>query len=265
MPITASDVRQLRDGYRGARAEILKLPGLEQEIGLAALRLQATHTYKELATTAQGLEDEDLAPLGSFVRELVGGEGVEKGIAWLDSEAQKMAKAVLTSISSSLVGGVAVGVGATVAGTVATIAGAAEEVGASLTTAVLGGGSAAVFVVRGVYYSGRAGHDATLKSLSWAQSVGTAAEHVLSKVSPLERSLWSAATGGAPGVFRPFTEKARLRAQLLVGAAVVLVGLGLILVAVGAVEAFSNWSSTPAIPESSKSTYGITIPGSTEP
>src|SRR3970282_2281084 len=110
MAAVQPSISELCDAYKEARGAILQdAPGLEQEIGKAALRVEATHTYRELTTTARSLSEHDLAPLREYVENLTGGERIEPSVAWLDAQAEEGAKKVLGSITSSLVGGVAVG------------------------------------------------------------------------------------------------------------------------------------------------------------
>jgi hypothetical protein len=71
-------ISELCEAYKEARGAILRdSSGLEQEIGKAALRVEATHTYRELTTTARSLTGRDLAPLREYVENLTGGERIE--------------------------------------------------------------------------------------------------------------------------------------------------------------------------------------------
>ncbi len=74
MSVTAPEISELREAYREARANILQIPNeLERDVGLAALRLEALHAYRELATTATGLTDATLAPLKPESTDRIGG------------------------------------------------------------------------------------------------------------------------------------------------------------------------------------------------
>lgn len=52
MSASANEILKLRDAYREARTQIVaNSDPIEREVGLAALRLEATHTYREAMTS----------------------------------------------------------------------------------------------------------------------------------------------------------------------------------------------------------------------
>jgi hypothetical protein len=243
-------ISELCDAYKEARGAILQdTSELEQEIGKAALRVEATHTYRELTTTARSLSKDDLAPLREYVENLTGGERIEASVAWLDAQAEKGAKKVLSSITSSLLGGVAVGALTTILGLFTAFSGAAtdagEAIGASIIPLLLAGGSVGYLVVRTLYYAGQAGGQATseawIKSWGWADALGRRSDAAIGRARELQAAIWRSAVG-APWTFTPFTNKARLRAQLLVGAAWALIGLGALFVALGVYQALDAYA-----------------------
>jgi hypothetical protein len=179
MPVGKSELLDLRESYRAARTAIEKLSGLERDVGLASLRLEAVATYGHLLTTAQGLRDEDAAVLKEYVVNLVGGEDIEASVAWLDSQAKTLAKSALSTITSVLGGGVLAGGVATIAGVIVLIASAAVDAGAGLVTAFLGGGSVAYAIIRTIGAAAQGGQEAWIKSWSWASSVGVASDAAL--------------------------------------------------------------------------------------
>lgn len=239
---TASDIAGLREALREARATISALPeGLEREVGLAALRLEATHFYKELVTTAPGLRDEDVAPLRHYVESLAGGEGVERGLATLDAQASKAAQTVLSDLYATLAGGALAGVFAAAVGVLSQLVLTAEQLGAWLLSTALVGGSVTYLFVRAGHLAGLAAQSIWIKSWSWASSLGSAGDRVLAHPRDLQAALWRAATGGT-WVVEPFTAKARGRAKFVVGASWVLVACGAALVAWGVYEAADEWA-----------------------
>lgn len=258
-------IRQLTDAYREARAAILQTPEPEQSIGLASLRIEAAHTYRELSTTARDLQESDLAPLKEYAANLRGGERIEQFVGFLDAKAEEAAKAALSSLNSYLATGVLTGAGATVLGIFAAFSGAAvtagEAVGAGGIALLLTGGGATVLIFRAVSAAVQAGSeaasDAWLKTWGWAESLGRKSDQALSRARDLQASIWHTSTG-APWSFKPFTDRARARAQLLVGAAWALLSLGAVLVAFGIYQ-----GGAAALKE--KSQPQIEIPGITPP
>jgi hypothetical protein len=260
-----SSIAELTDAYKDARAAILQTPEPEQSIGLASLRIEAEHTYRELSTTARSLQKQDLAPLEEYVANLTGGERAEQVVAFLDAKAEEAAKSVLSSLNSYLATGVLAGAGATALGIVAAFTGAAvsagEAAGAAGVGVLLAGGGAAWIIVRGVAAALKAGSeaasDAWLKTWAWAQSLGKRSDEAMSRARLLQASIWGTSTG-APWRFKPLTDRARTRAQLLVGLTWALLALGGLLVAYGVIN-----GAAAALQE--KSQPQIEIPGITPP
>lgn len=243
MSVERSELLELRESYRGARTAIEKLDGLERDVGLASLRLEAVATYGHLVTTAQGLRDEDAAVLKEYVVNLVGGEDIEASVAWLDSQAKKLANSAISTITTVLSGGVLAGGAAAVAGVVVLIVSAGVDAGAGLATALLGGGSVAYFIVRTIGAAAEGGQQAWVKSWGWASSIGVASDAALADARQRSREIWATAIG-APWRGKLFTAAARQRAQVLVGAAWTLVAIGVLLIGIGALEAISALNDT---------------------
>lgn len=138
-------------------------------------------------------------------------------------------------------------------GALAVLSGAATEageaIGASIIALLLTGGSATYLVVRSLAYAGQAGGQATsdawIKSWSWAAALGTTSDTAMRRARELQAAIWRANVG-APWVYTTFTSKARTRAQLLVGAAWLLLGLGALFVGIGIYQAFEAYSQQTA-------------------
>lgn len=239
MPKATSDFVQLREAYREARSQIDGLDGMERDLGLAALRLEATHTYKQLATTAPGMRDEDLAVLKDYVDNLLGGEVSERVVASFDAQAERGAKALLSSLYASLAGTALVGVLATAAGVFTTAVLTAEQLGAALVTAAVGGGAVLYGMIRAAIEGGKATEEAWIKSWGWASALGMRSDQAMGNARALQAKIAQAATGRAWSP-HPFTEKARTRAQFVVGVAWVLVALGVALLGWGVVRAIDE-------------------------
>lgn len=145
MAATGAEISQLRELYRQARTDIAQLSDpFERDVGLAALRLEATHAYRELQSTAVGMDDASIAPLKDYVLSLTGGDNVEALVQSLDREAQGFAKKVLQNLWVLLTTGVLVGVLGVVTNIVLAGALAAESFGAALFGAIFAGGTATV-------------------------------------------------------------------------------------------------------------------------
>ena len=259
MATEGADVRELRDAYGDARAEIEKFDGTEREIGLATLRLEATHTYKQLATTGSVFTDDDLAPLEKYVQNLIGGEGAERAMVWLEARAQSMAKQVFTSILSSIATGAVTGTVLLGFGVIATVSASAHKLGVSIGSVIAASGTALYFFSRTVYQGGEVGHDAASKGWAWASTLGSESDRALAKARSLEVTLWRA-VGASPWQYSPFTNKVRLRAQIVVAGVGALVVAGLMLVAASIVIAVSH-PHTQTIPRPTGYPY-VSVPGS---
>lgn len=243
-----ASISDLVVAYRDARAKILQIQNeKDREVGLAALRLEATHLYKELVTTGR-LPITDLAPLEEYVANLSGGEIPERVVAILDAQAKARAKQVLDSVVASAAAGTAKGALALILGIVAAVAGAAVETGeavvAALIPLILGGGSVAYFIFRVGYVASQSASAATAAAWDgtwgWADTLGNAADTAMAEARQLQASIWSAATGAA-WTYRPFTQKARTWARVLVGAGWALVIVGAALLVYGGFQAVDAW------------------------
>jgi hypothetical protein len=242
MPMDTADITGLRESYRAARTSLERITEEnEREIGLVALRLEATALYRGLVTTAQGFADGDAAILKEYVGNLVGGEGAQQTVEWLDAQAKSLAKKTLSSLMNMLSTGVAVGFLATVFGVVAAVAGTLEAAGAALTGVLIGGGSLGFVLFRGIYFASQGGSRAWVQSWSWAESLGKEADAALAAARSQQERVWRAATA-APWRVESFTAKARSRAQLCVGIAWLLIAAAVVLVLIGAGGALSALS-----------------------
>ena len=249
MPATATDIDTLREAYREARSSITQLPDeFEREVGLAALRLEATKSYRELVTTAPGLTDEAVAPLREYVTNLSGGETLVGAVDALDREAESFAKNVLRDLSTLLATSQTVGVVATVVNVVMAIALAAESAGVFIFSLVIAGGSALIFVLRAGAMATQAMQRAWSRGWSWAASLGKAADGSLEHARQVQRDvLQRAGVGGVPAP--SFTTKVRGRAQAILAFVWLAVGLAVILVGIGFYQAANAWwANSPSNP-----------------
>lgn len=241
MSVTAPEISELREAYREARANILQIPNeLERDVGLAALRLEALHAYRELATTATGLTDATLAPLKEYASNLKGGERIESSVDALDNQVQSYASKVLKDLWAVLTTGTAVGILAVIADIVLLAAIAAESFGAFLFGAVIAGGSALIFVLRSADVASRALTQAWEASWGWASSLGVPADAALSEARRLQREMLQRVAGGGLELQR-FTDRVRTRAQIVMGVAWSAVGIAVVLVVIGFAQAAMDW------------------------
>jgi hypothetical protein len=200
--------------------------------------------FRQLVTTAPGLDASDLAPLREYVEALGDGDELSPRLVnFIDAQAEKRARQVLSSLTQSLTAGVFVGILATVAGIFSAFVLSAQNAGAALFTAFVGGGAVAVTILRGVYYASRAGGASWVQSWSWAGSLGQRSDWQLARSRTLQAEL-ARATSGHAWPIPAFTARARTRAQLLVGLMWALIGLGAVLVAIGFIGAFDNWGQS---------------------
>jgi hypothetical protein len=252
MDATAVDIKALCEAYRRARAKILSMPeGFERNVGLAALRLEAFHGYQELVSTGVGLSQRKVAPLKEYVTQVKGGEGVESSIDAMDRQVQGFVKTVLRDLWSLLTTGVFAGTLAVIGDVVLVVAIAGEMVGAWLFGMLIAGGGAAYYLLRGGAMAGQGMSLAWKTTWEWASSVGTAADNALAEPRALQAQILQRAAAGGLAMTR-FTDRVRMRAQLVMGFAWAAVGIALILMAVGFYEAATDWwASNPANPTSS--------------
>lgn len=242
MAASADEVEALVKEYKSARAEIDRFGGSEREVGLAALRLEVTSTYRQVATTG-ATPDTVLGPLRDFASNLVGGESAERAVAYFDEKATAAAASILSSITSSLVGGVLAGSAATVVAVAALVAGFFDQLGQAAFATLIAGGSAAFALIRGTYVSGQAAGSAADQGWAWASSLGTRSDKALRTARQHRQTVWGGA-GGGMNIGQPFTAIARDRAMLMVGAAIVLGVVAVVLVGMGVLNGYEAWSDT---------------------
>jgi hypothetical protein len=247
---TSAEIASLLDSYREARAAILALPDrVEREIGLATHRLEFRAFERTLSTSAVGVDEAARRALKEYAAELEGGEAAETAIDWLDGGARK----VLKDLTASLVGGVGVGVFVFAAGLAAVAFDAAEATGELVVQGVvvlLGLPALGWFMIhlgRALAATASGAEAAMIASFGWAGQLGRAADAAMSTPRTKQAAVWHAATGQFGYHGRPFTEKARHRAELLVWAAWLLVAAGLCLIAYETYEAFARRTS-PQLP-----------------
>jgi len=240
MAVTASDVLELREAFRGARAQIdQSVDPIERDVGLASLRLEATETYKRVMSTGAGVTDDAIAPLKDYVASLSGGETAERAVALFDREAKQAISKASHAVNAALIGTSLSGGVALVIGVVAQVVMTAQTVGAALFLLVIGGGSggyAAVRLIAGVGGGVQSGMD---RGWEWADNLGKWSDNVLASARELEAKVWRA-TGATSGV--PFfTTRVRRRAQIIafLSSAAVAIGIGLIVI--GFVRAGAGW------------------------
>jgi hypothetical protein len=244
VPVRRADAERLCRAYRVARGRILAIADpVERELGLASLRLRATHFFREAATTAVNFEPNAWAPLKEHVEQLAGGEGAEWSVAKLDEAAVAAANAVLAGLLAGLTGG-AMGAGLAAAlalGLVIVDFGswvAAHGIQLLLAThAPLG--LIAVWAGRGIIVL-------TENFRGPRVSLGYASDAATADAAALEGELWQRATGLGWHP-RPFTAKARTRAEALVWLTYVLLGLAALLFVIGFVGGIEAAARPPSL------------------
>jgi hypothetical protein len=246
---TATDIDQLREAYRTAGSQISAFSDpLERDIGLAALRLEAVGSYRQLVTTAPGLSDTALAPLKEYVANLTGGESTEAGVEAFDRAAKSASRTALSSLWSVLAGVGLTGAAAVVVGVVTSIALAAENGGAFIFALVIGGGGGAIAVYRGTLGASAAAQSSWVKTWSWADGLGRPADHALGQARQVQTEVLRKAGAGALPMTH-FTSQVRTRAEVVVVLAWVAVAAAVILVIIGFFHALDNWwASNPSNP-----------------
>jgi hypothetical protein len=236
---SASDFLRLRDAYRLAKTTIEGFDGLERDVGLASLRLEAVEAYKQFHSTGAGLRDADTAILKNYVDSLLGGEGVETSVAWLEARVKQLSTAAFSAILGYLLTGVVAAIVLAVAGVVFNLL-AAVLSGIQAAVALILSSSAAMHVVyRLLQPMSSGGQKLWIEGWGWASSLGKRSDAALAEPRRLGLEMWTAMTG-TPWQPKPFTTAARGNAQGIVGFtwAVLLVGAGV--VAVGALRVFGN-------------------------
>ncbi len=255
--MTVRDLQQLRELYRDARGKIIKFSDdFERDIGLAALRLEATHTYRELQTTSVGMTDQTIAPLKDYVPSLTGGKNVEALVENLDREAQNFAKKVLRTLWALLNTGIWVGGFGVIASVVLGVALSAEKFGATLFGTLIAGGAAAAMVIRGGYTGATAGQHVWESTWGWASGLGRSADAALVDARREQKDLVRRAAGGGLPI-QSFTDKVRVRAQLVIGFAWTTVGVACALVVFGFYQAADKRFSTPSASPQTQTTSPV--------
>jgi hypothetical protein len=221
-----AEIVDLRSSYQKSRGAIANLGTLEQDIGLATLRLEANHTLSQLRSTGPGLSEEDLEPLSSYVATLGGGKKSELAVNSLDKAGQKVVRDVISSLS----GLAAKGALALIVGLVALIFGASSELGTEAAVVLFGGSG--IIVVLAIRESGKLAkftEETVSESWAMAESVGSEAEAAMSAPREIEQRLWKRCAGAAPWRHTPLATRARRWAKAIVVltiAAFILAGIG---------------------------------------
>lgn len=225
--------------YATARALIDVLPdALERQIGLAALRLEATATYQQLATTGASASSGALSPLRDYVSALSGGERVEKIVGTVDQNAQKQAIAIVSAATTGALTGVwalPAAFGALFS-FLSLFTNVLVSLGQNLAGAFLAGAIPVILVVRALQYGPKVANSAVSAaqgSWRWAKELGSRSDHALTQARNLQADLWRAAGGSAARTGSEFTSKARDRATVAVGFLIGVTILGLICFVVG--------------------------------
>jgi hypothetical protein len=247
---TATDIDQLREAYRTARSQISAFGDpLERDIGLAALRLEAVGSYRQLVTTAPGMSDMALAPLKEYIANLTGGESTEAGVEAFDRAAKSAARTAMSSLWSVLAGVSLAGAAAVAVGVVTSIALAAENGGAFIFALVIGGGGGAIAVYRGTVGASAAAQSSWVKTWSWAEALGRPADQAMGQARQVQTEVLRKAGAGALPMTH-FTSHVRTRAEIVVALAWVAVGVAVIFVIIGFLHAVDNWwANNPSNPQ----------------
>jgi hypothetical protein len=241
MATEASDTEMLREAYREARTQISQYPNqLERDIGLAALRLEASQAYRELVTTAVGLTDAQAAPLKEYVANLTGGEAVSSSIDALDRSAESFAKKVMRDLMATLALAQTVGLIATLGNLLLLAALIGDAAGAFLFGLLVAGGSGVMFLLRGGQVAGEALGSAWNSSWTWANGLGAASDKALEPARRAQAAVLARARAAALPIPR-FTDRVRTRAKAVIGFAWAAVGIAAVLIALGAVKAATDW------------------------
>ena len=248
---SSTDIAELCRAYRDARAQIEQFTDhTERDIGRAALRLEATHAYRQMSTTGTGASPADLKELGDYIANLEGGERIEARVQAFDARAQQAAQAVLTSAVKSLAQGTLVGALAVAAGVVAWIIAAGLDAGTALAFAFAAGtvsGGVLLYAVRGGAAAAEALGGAITEIWSDASSVGVASDAALRDARTIEQRLVPHVTG-APWSPARFTATARTRAMFLAGTTLALLAVAALLFVGAVATGFSNASAESLTP-----------------
>jgi hypothetical protein len=249
--IGVTNVTNLVEGYRQAAREIDALTGMEGEIAQASLRSNAAATMAHISTRATGVSSADLAPLDRWIGDYRGGARVERAVGAIDKSVQTGATKVLQDAGTWAMTGQAPlllsGILSGIAGVVALLINWGEYAGTALAFWAAGG----VVIPGGVLYHGLRGavvgvqEGAQQMRTTWASAstIGSQAQRVLETTSlPVERDVWRA-VGGAPHPGVPLVERARLRAQLIVGGVLGVLGVGALIFIYGVIKAYNEYNA----------------------
>lgn len=244
-PVTRDDAEALCHAYRSARSRILSIANpLEQELGLASLRLRAAHFLKEAVTTATNVEPNAWAPLRDYVANLAGGEAAEAGVDAFDAAALQAAQATLAAMLAGLTGA-AMGAGLAFVLAVGLLfvdfGGWLAQNGMKLVLAThVPVALLALWTVRAMTMLDEAFR-------GQAASLGRGGEQAMVEAARLEAALWHRATG-LDWAYRSFTERARDRAELLVWLTYTLLGISALLIGYGFLSGLGLAGPSPPRP-----------------
>jgi hypothetical protein len=243
--VELSDVERLVDVYRAAARSLDAIGDpVEREVGQSALRLSATGTLRHLSTRAEGVTADALEPLRTWLNDYVQGGRAEKSVDYFDKKAIALAGDVMTTVTGWAFSGAAIfsGVIGIVAGLYLNTIDAGVTFGQALVSGVIPG-VVFVYALRAMF----AAPGTALATWNEASSLGLNSEKVLHQTSvPVERELWRVA-GGAPYPGVPFTAKARVRAQALLGIAFLSVIVGVLAFGSGVWHAISTYDPTAVL------------------
>ncbi len=183
MDDVAERILELREAYREAGETIDRFAeGIEREVGLASLRLEATQTYNRLMSRGRGLKDSATDPLKAYVGSLSGGEFAEQSVRYLDQQARQAVIAAGKTLYSALLGTAALSGVTLTLGIVFAAAHTAENIGATAWAAFVAGGSAAYGLYRLVVASASGLSSGYIRSMDWASNVGRRSDAALAKL-----------------------------------------------------------------------------------
>jgi hypothetical protein len=217
---TGAEVSELREVFRGAWRSVESLPpGLERDLGMATLRLEAAWSFARLTARHNGgPPDPELELLGGFVAEDDGAEAAEE---------------LLRRVTRGLRSGVHAGVLATLAGAAAVGLASSERRMPAILAALVGLVVVLVVAGRVLWFADLAGREPHAHDWRWARTLGRRVDLALAPLLVLETAL----CGEPPA---PFTAVVRRRVVRLVLTTWALVDLGAMLALVGGLAALSG-------------------------
>lgn len=217
---TGSEVSELREVFRGAWRSVETLPpGLERDLGMATLRLEAAWSFARLTARRNGgPPDPELELLGGFVAEDDGAEAAED---------------LLRRVTRGLRSGVHAGLFATLTGAAAVGLASSDRRGPALLAALLSLVVVLVVAGRVLWFADLAGREPHAHDWKWARTLGRRVDTALAPLLILE-----AAVCAEPP--KPFTAVVRRRVVRLVLTTWVFLDLGAMLALVGGLAALSG-------------------------